>query len=257
MADEEANLDTNDNVFEEPKPATSPELEQQSNQEKLPEQPETSEYKEPTQTEPEPETHHPEPETSNSPEPTRKEPPVPAQRQFRPTSARSINFSTNKLSRTRSSSDFFHANPHLVSVNDFKYVGDQFKVGKPDPNKKLPHEVRFQKMWQPKIVKLTSTSTTNLSFTPRKDTDVVKEYRITKDDRLLTNLFNLNDFKYTGNQFKVGKLDPKLQSPVEKRFQQAYKNRLMKLSPNWDEIKQIKRLNLHDLKEIHNQLLVK
>lgn len=195
-------------------------------------------------------------------EPIKKEPPKPTQRQSirPPTSSRSLNFTNNTNKLTRSFSNFSLANPHLCSVNDFKYMGDQFKVGKIDPARKANHEIRFQKMWKPRLEKLTnSTSSTSMSAllsTPRKDIDVVKDYKRTKNDALLSTGFNLNDFKFTGNQFRVGKIDPKLQTTTEKRFQSAYRKRLEKLMPNWEDIKQVKPLNYQELKELHNQLAV-
>lgn len=194
--------------------------------------------------------------TTFPPEPVKGgEPPRPAKRQLRPVSTQSLNF--NPKSLTRSHSNFSLANPHLCSVNDFKYMGDQFKMGKFDPNSKPSHEVRFQKMWKTKLDKLTS-STSNLAiYSPRKDIDVVKAYNRTKNDQLLSHAFNLNDFKYTGNQFKVGKFDPKMQTTTEKRFQNLYCKRLEKLKPNLAELQKIKPLNYQDLKEIHSQLAVK
>lgn len=195
-------------------------------------------------------------------EPIKKEPPKPTQRQSirPPTSSRSLNFTNNTNKLTRSCSNFSLANPHLCSVNDFKYMGDQFKVGKIDPALKASHEIRFQKMWKPRLEKLTnsssSTSMSALLSTPRKDIDVVKDYKRTKNDALLSTGFNLNDFKFTGNQFRVGKIDPKLQTTTEKRFQSAYRKRLEKLMPNWEDVKQVKPLNYQELKEIHNQLAV-
>jgi len=48
----------------------------------------------------------------------------------RPVSARSTTFqTTNSLKRSQSAMSNFH-DPYLRSSNDFKYVGDQFVVGK-------------------------------------------------------------------------------------------------------------------------------
>lgn len=181
----------------------------------------------------------------------------------RPVSSRSLNFdssNTNNKALKRSTSNFSIAHPHLMhSINDFKHIGEQFKVGKPNPNNKAPHEIRFKKMWESRTKKLASSSQ-SAPMTPsplKPNPSVVGDYKRTKDTRLLANSFHLNDFKFTGDQFKVGRPDPKVQNPVEKRFQAMFKKRLEVLSPRWDEVKKTKSLSFHEMKELHNQLALK
>lgn len=116
-------------------------------------------------------------------------------------------------------------------------------------------------MWKPKQDKLTQSTIISSArqplISPRKDVDIVSEFKRTKDPALLAHTYNANDFKHTGDQFKVGKFDPKLESPVEKRFKASFKKRLEKLEPKWDEIKQWKVLTHRDMKEMHNQLAIK
>jgi len=78
------------------------------------------------------------------------------------------------------------------------------------------------------------------------------QFRISKDMGLFDKTeakFLTNDFKYTGDQFKVGKIDPKIESPVEKRFKRLFTERLKKLHP--DESKAPTAITYAELKEIH------
>lgn len=62
------------------------------------------------------------------------------------------------------------------------------------------------------------------------------------------------DLKRVGNQFIVGKTDPKLQSTHELRFQRLYSARLRKL--HIDKSKEQRALTITELKELHNTLAV-
>jgi hypothetical protein len=47
-----------------------------------------------------------------------------------------------------------HQDPHLRYTNELKYVGDQFIVGKVNPNLQATHEIRFQKLYSARLKKL-------------------------------------------------------------------------------------------------------
>ena len=140
MAEEDAVA--NDDVFEEPSNPTSTlekkESEHEKEEEKEEEKPTTAAQSETARTE-ESTTREAEPleaeekPVNNSPKvpssPIKSEPPKPAQRQFSQLSARSINVDNKKPpTLSRSVSNFSLAHAHLTSVNDFKFIGDQFKV---------------------------------------------------------------------------------------------------------------------------------
>ena len=73
--------------------------------------------------------------------------PASANDKHRLDSARS-NRSTGRMSRSKTNMSLISTlDPYLKSVNDLKYLGDQFKVGKLDPTLKQPHEIRFEKMF--------------------------------------------------------------------------------------------------------------
>ena len=138
MAEEDAVA--NDDVFEEPSnPLTleKKESEHEKEEEKEEEKPTTAAQSETARTE-ESTTREAEPlkaeekPVNNSPKvpssPIKSEPPKPAQRQFSQLSARSMNVDNKKPTLSRSVSNFSLAHAHLTSVNDFKFIGDQFKV---------------------------------------------------------------------------------------------------------------------------------
>jgi hypothetical protein len=182
----------------------------------------------------------------------------------RPVTSRSLNFNTSDKSR-RSYSSLSHltlANSYHSSINDFKYIGQQFVVGKPDPKKVAPHESKFQKKWQNYLKKLNSSSDVNQTMTFSSSTikpspGIVRDYILTKDERYLSNKFHTNDFKHTGDQFKVGKVDPKIKSPIESKFQKLFKSKLERLAPRWDEIRAVRPLSHQDLRELHKSITEK
>ena len=63
-------------------------------------------------------------------------------------------------------------------------------------------------------------------------------------------LHSTNDFKYIGEQFKVGKINPCLQSTSEKLFQKMYKDKLSKL---YDSSKNLNKQLVNTLAEGLNQ----
>jgi hypothetical protein len=69
-----------------------------------------------------------------------------------------------------------------------------------------------------------------------------------------THLRMTQELKYVGNQFIVGKTDPKLQSTHELRFQRLYSARLRKLYIN--KSREQRPVTITELKEIHNSLAV-
>jgi len=176
--------------------------------------------------------------------------PASASDKHRLDSARS-NKSTGRMSRSKSNLSLISTlDPYLKSVNDLKYVGDQFKVGKLDLSLKQPHEIRFGKMFQSRLKKLTQPCTPRYSV----NEEILKEFKRTNDPKLQVDPhYNMtNELKNTGSQFKVGKLDAKIQSPFEKRFQEKFKNNLKVLQKSNN--KAPTQLSYADLKEIHAKL---
>lgn len=177
--------------------------------------------------------------------------PVPSERlsrrnekQGRGTSRRAAGASTN-----RSTTSIRQLDPYLSSINDMKYIGDQFVVGKTDPTLLSSFEQRFQRVYKPKL-----KESTNGLATSRSMDQSFNEFLRTKDKNTLSNPhFHSNDMKYTGDQFKVGKLDPKAVHPFEKKFQEKYKAKLKVLSP---QTSPIKPLGFNELKEMHDTLSV-
>lgn len=176
--------------------------------------------------------------------------PASANDKHRLDSARS-NKSTGRMSRSKSNLSFISTlDPYLKSVNDLKYIGDQFKVGKLDPTLKQPHEIRFEKMFQSRLKKLTQPCTPRYSVNEQ----LLSEFKRTNDPKLQVDPhFNMtNELKYTGSQFKVGKLDTKIQSPFEKRFQEKFKSHLKVLQTSSNKVPTT--LSYADLKEIQAKL---
>ncbi len=176
--------------------------------------------------------------------------PASASDKHRLDSARS-NKSTGRMSRSKTNLSFISSlDPYLKSVNDLKYIGDQFKVGKLDPSLKQPHEIRFEKMFQSRLKKLTQPCSPRYSVNEQ----LISEFKRTNDPKLQVDPhFNLtNELKYTGSQFKVGKLDSKLQSPFEKRFQERFKSHLKVLQTSNNKVPTT--LSYADLKELQAKL---
>ena len=78
-------------------------------------------------------------------------------------------------------------------------------------------------------------------------------------DRSLTNYYDPYlrssiDFKHIGNQFIVGRPNPKLMSTHETRFQKAHSDRLKQLHP--DKKKAPGSLTFKQLKDMHNELSI-
>ena len=165
----------------------------------------------------------------------------------RPVSARSTNFQSNKTSKPRSKSSLSAHDPYLRSVNDLKYVGDQFIVGKVDPNLKQPHEIRFLKLNSARLKKLKG-DTGSAKNLPQS----LSQFMQSKDPKILdggTMRFLTNDLKYAGNQFKVGKVDPKMTSVFEQRFQKRFGQKLQVLLP--DQAKSPRPFTYEELKQMH------
>lgn len=173
----------------------------------------------------------------------------------RPHTSRSDNFEAHKtLKRSGTSkSSILSVNPYyLSSVNDLKYVGDQFIVGKINPSLKPPHEVRFEKMYEARLKKLRSSSSGKVNVL-----NTLSDYKRTRDPKVFdqqTKLFLTNDLKTSGDQFKVGKIDPKQQSVCEILFQKKFASSLKKLHSNPN--RPIVPLKFEELKDIHNKLAI-
>ncbi len=96
------------------------------------------------------------------------------------------------LKKSSSYSNFsLEFNP-LQSVNDLKYVGDQFRLGKLDPNAKPNWEVRFQKMYSSRLRKL------HMSPRSGDPTQSLSEFRKTNDPKILSEHKN-----HLANELKV------------------------------------------------------
>jgi len=72
----------------------------------------------------------------------------------RPTSAKSNAFQSTRTLKRPSSSLPNHNDTSLIMTNDLKYVGNQFVVGKVNPNLQSTHEIRFQKLYSARLKKL-------------------------------------------------------------------------------------------------------
>ncbi|CAF0947536.1 unnamed protein product [Brachionus calyciflorus] len=168
-----------------------------------------------------------------------------------PLTSRSVNLQAGKKTRSQTNLDhILNKDPYLSSINDMKYLGDQFIIGKINPNLKSPFECKFEKRFQNTLKKLTNN--------PNKldRNQILADYKRTKDLKvLLVPRFMLtNELKFTGDQFKVGKLDQKIQSPFEKRFQERFKSQLKMILPNPDRTSHL--LKLSELKSIHDSLVI-
>lgn len=176
---------------------------------------------------------------------------------LRPKVSQSIDFEDKKslksssFTNIRKTGSYTNLSTYLSSVNDLKYIGDQFKVGKLDPNLKSSHERRFQKMYNSRLKKLKINESAKID-----PASTLSDYKRTKDPKfLLDPRFTLtNELKFTGQQFKVGKLDPKIISPAEKRFQERFKSQLKNLLPNPNTPR---KLDYTELKDIQNKLIIK
>jgi hypothetical protein len=145
--------------------------------------------------------------------------------------------------------------PYLTTINDMKYIGDQVVVGKFDPNLKSNFEEKFQKRFTGKLQKSQSSLATSRSLDIENS---LKEFKRTKDIKTLADPnFLANELKFTGDQFKVGKLDPKMQTPFERKFQKQFEKRLKILAgdSSSDDTKK-QPIKFEDLKEMHNALSV-
>ena len=159
--------------------------------------------------------------------------------------AKSIDFSKTRKSLSSLS---IHSHLHHSSVNDLKHIGEQFKVGKADPNAKHPCEHRFQAMFQ-----------SRLKEASKRDNRLK-----TRTNLLLSNhIFLANDNKYKGAQFRTGKVAGMTTSSkekknfgdmtVEEKFQEMFKDRKKILTPEFKS----KSVSHRELKEIHSSLLLK
>lgn len=147
-----------------------------------------------------------------------------------PLISRSVNFELKKkrLNSSSSSSKSRISDFYLSSVNEMKYIGEQFKVGRINPQAKSPFEERFEKRYAKTLKKLTTNSN---NFSSNK---ILSDYRQTRDPKCLTDhqIFVVNELKYTDQQFKCGKMDPRAKSPFEERFEKRYAKTLKKMTAN-------------------------
>jgi hypothetical protein len=134
-------------------------------------------------------------------------------------------------------------------VNDLKYIGPQILVGKPDPTLKSPFETKFQNMFKKKI-RETNTNSKSMD-------EALSEYRRTKDKNTLgsTSHFFSNDLKFSGDQFKVGKFDPKAVTECERKFQKKFETTRKALAADPAKAPP-KVLSFQELKEIHTAISV-
>lgn len=170
---------------------------------------------------------------------------------FEPKKSRSASFSSSTR-RLANSADFkkrstsnLNNNFALHSTNDFKYMGDQFKVGKTNPNAISHTEQMFQRLYKKKLQYLYEPKYINyniLQTTQRPDSYT-------------------NDAKYSGIQFRTGKFassavhDKNDGSDLtfEQKFQMMFKQKLGRLAPNQTN----KCISYTDLKKMHENLLAK
>lgn len=170
-----------------------------------------------------------------------------------PLASQSMNFDQHKSALRQSFSNLSvlrSKDPYLRSINDLKYLGDQFQVGKINPNQKSVFEIRFEKMYASTLKKLSTPSY------KKHPMETLADFRRTRDLKVILDpQYTLtNELKFTGDQFKVGKIDPKIVNPFEKRFQERFKGQLIKLLPN--PLRASSLLNFNDLKEIHQTLTI-
>jgi hypothetical protein len=166
----------------------------------------------------------------------------------------------------RPSSSILVETGYINYINDMKYLGDQFKIGKCPPNIKSAQEEKFQKMYKEKMRKLMLKSEKSIEMAPlntNRDLKALHESSIkghnnnnnkTIDGNIFDDRFHdhVNDTKYVGDQFKVGKLQMNTISRTEKMFQEKRKNYLKSLSAS------TKSRNIPpqftELKDIHEKL---
>ncbi len=145
--------------------------------------------------------------------------------------ADSVDFKKKSSGTLRASSNFNFA---LHSTNDFKYIGEQFKVGKINPNLQSTSEKLFQKMYSHKLSYLYNRlNQSNIAMSPRVS----------------------NDDKWRGMQFRMGKFQSPVVAqpaiPFEQKFQALFKDRLDVLKP-----KSFRTYPSYmDLKQTHDILL--
>ena len=154
----------------------------------------------------------------------------------------------------------------LRSVNDMKYLGDQFKIGKPDPSLVPAHELRFQRVYEKQLKKWRATgsassgsndNSSSSSVNKHAETSrILSEFKRTRDPKVLADarFVHTNELKFAGDQFKVGKFDASVQSPCEKRFQDKCKSFLSKILPDPGRLPA--KLSHAELKEMHTRLAV-
>jgi hypothetical protein len=164
-----------------------------------------------------------------------------------PATARGGGASTNRSHKTNMSTARSLA--QSLYVNDLKYFGSQVVVGKPDPTLKSPFEAKFQNMFKKKIRKTNNASSKSMD-------DAFSEYKRTKDKTTLGNAqthFFSNDMKYSGDQFKVGKVDSKAVPECEKRFQKKFEATRKALTVDPAKAPP-KVLSFNELNEIHTAI---
>ena len=118
-------------------------------------------------------------------------------------------------------------------------MGEQFKVGKVNPNQLSRTELIFQKLYSKKLKYLYELNNDKLRL--KSSTS--------------SNLIMTNDLKQKGMQFHTGKFANAAtpEFSFEQRFQQVFKEKLEKLMPVYKP----KTLSYHELKELHQNMLVK
>ena len=142
-------------------------------------------------------------------------------------------------------------------INEFKYIGEQVKVGKFDPNTRSFNENIFQKYYQKRLAESEKKKNRPSSALSQKSA-------------INPALVFTNDLKHKGTQFRHGQYISTIdltktngktvctaasltnEVTFEERFQKVFTPRLEKLMPK----QQAKTLSYFELKELHERLTV-
>ena len=146
--------------------------------------------------------------------------------------ASSSNFQLSTKNKNFMSSNF-DLKSAMASTNDFKYMGDQFKVGQINPNLQSSTEKHFQKLYGKKLGYLyENTRYLNMTLTP--------------------SMSQTNDSKWNGIQFRMGQFtNPDgIGMTFEQRFQKMFKTKLDMLTPKPKPM----QLTYEELKQMHEFL---
>ena len=148
---------------------------------------------------------------------------------------------------------------HLSVVNELKYIGPQIKGGKFDPNSRSLNEQIFQRHYQKRLTELETKQKTPRPLSASSHKSLIN-----------TQLFQTNDFKFKGSQFRHGKYISPIdlskengktivtsssfsnETTFEEKFQRKFQDRLEKLMPKQRE----KALSYFEIKELQQRFLI-